>query len=383
MDERTYNLIGADYPGNRAEDVKNPSLWWMTGFLFVVSFLGLFSLVPLRKLVLGVLSLQLWNCLFIFFMILRSWFWPEGSQHMLKDMLKPIALHNWLQHIIEGSQTNPTYVGCGLICSHIVSCSLLFGAILSWGFLWPLISQYSGDWYPADLGSNDLKGLYGYKNGACCISYEKHLKVFIAIALVLRDGLYNLVKIIVITLKKLCKKSNLPAVNEVLAIGLFIIASLVGRDGGVIAGRVNVDGAWRKDARIGGTVVIIRDCTGNFVAAGAHQIRNVECPDQIEALALLDGLRLAASLDHDLFHFESDSLKTTTAVLKGGANFSLLGRIYEDCTGLLSNFHSVSLNHVPRTCNSVADYHSMYTETTVYKKILHLKGCQLPYQLTT
>ena len=49
MDERTYNLIGADYPGNRAEDVKNPRLGWMTGFLFVVSFLGLFSLVPLRK----------------------------------------------------------------------------------------------------------------------------------------------------------------------------------------------------------------------------------------------------------------------------------------------------------------------------------------------
>lgn len=49
MDERTYNLVGADYPGNRAEDVKNPSLSWMTGFMFVVSFLGLFSLVPLRK----------------------------------------------------------------------------------------------------------------------------------------------------------------------------------------------------------------------------------------------------------------------------------------------------------------------------------------------
>lgn len=49
MDERTYNLIGADYPGNRAEDVKNPGLLWMIGFIFVVSFLGLFSLVPLRK----------------------------------------------------------------------------------------------------------------------------------------------------------------------------------------------------------------------------------------------------------------------------------------------------------------------------------------------
>lgn len=51
MDEKTYNLIGADYPGNRAEDVKNPGLGWMTGFLFVVSFLGLFSLVPLRKVI--------------------------------------------------------------------------------------------------------------------------------------------------------------------------------------------------------------------------------------------------------------------------------------------------------------------------------------------
>lgn len=49
MDERTYNLIGADYPGNRAEDVKNPGLLWMMGFISVVSFLGLFSLVPLRK----------------------------------------------------------------------------------------------------------------------------------------------------------------------------------------------------------------------------------------------------------------------------------------------------------------------------------------------
>ena len=49
MDEKTYKLIGEDYPGNRAEDVKNPGLLWMTGYLFIVSFLGLFSLVPLRK----------------------------------------------------------------------------------------------------------------------------------------------------------------------------------------------------------------------------------------------------------------------------------------------------------------------------------------------
>ena len=49
MDQKTYELIGTDYPGNRAVDVKNPSLSWMIGFMFVVSFLGLFSLVALRK----------------------------------------------------------------------------------------------------------------------------------------------------------------------------------------------------------------------------------------------------------------------------------------------------------------------------------------------
>ncbi|KAL9684727.1 hypothetical protein QQ045_022168 [Rhodiola kirilowii] len=31
-------------------DTKNPALGWMIGFLFVVSFLGLFSVVPLRKI---------------------------------------------------------------------------------------------------------------------------------------------------------------------------------------------------------------------------------------------------------------------------------------------------------------------------------------------
>lgn len=34
---------------NDSNNVKNPHLGWMIGFMFVVSFLGLFCLVPLRK----------------------------------------------------------------------------------------------------------------------------------------------------------------------------------------------------------------------------------------------------------------------------------------------------------------------------------------------
>ncbi|PWA50898.1 oligopeptide transporter [Artemisia annua] len=235
MDERTYNLIGADYPGNRAEDVKNPGLLWMMGFIFVVSFLGLFSLVPLRKVMVmdykltypsGTATAMLinsfhtttgaelarkqvsslgkylsisfvWSCF--------KWFFSGVGDACGFDNFPSFGLMLYKNTFYF--DFSPTYVGCGLICPHIVNCSVLFGAIVSWGFLWPWISTYAGDWYPADLGSNDFKGLYGYK-------------VFISIALILGDGLYNLVKIIFISLKALLnsrtKQQNLPLTHEIL-----------------------------------------------------------------------------------------------------------------------------------------------------------------------
>ncbi|PRQ54298.1 putative oligopeptide transporter, OPT superfamily [Rosa chinensis] len=235
MDERTYKLIGEDYPGNRAEDVINPSLWWMTGFLVVVSFLGLFSLVPLRKVMVmdykltypsGTATAMLINsfhtksgaelagkqvqCLgkYLSMSLIWScfkWFFSGIGDSCGFDNFPSLGLTLFKNTFYF--DFSPTYVGCGLICPHIVNCSVLLGAIISWGFLWPLISQHAGHWYPADLGSNDFKGLYGYK-------------VFIAIALILGDGLYNLIKIIAITIKEICNKSsiqsNLPLVKEKL-----------------------------------------------------------------------------------------------------------------------------------------------------------------------
>lgn len=56
-----------------------------------------------------------------------------------------------------------TYVGAGMICSHLVNLSTLLGAVLSWGILWPLISKQKGVWYPADVPASSMKSLYGYK----------------------------------------------------------------------------------------------------------------------------------------------------------------------------------------------------------------------------
>lgn len=232
MDEKTYNLIGSDYPGNRAEDVKNPGLWWMIGFMFIVSFLGLFSLVPLRKVMVmdykltypsGTATAMLINsfhtttgaelagkqvkCLgkYLSFSLIWScfkWFFSGIGDSCGFDNFPTLGLTLFKNTFYF--DFSPTYVGCGLICPHIVNCSVLLGAIISWGFLWPFISTHAGDWYPANLGSNDFKGLYGYK-------------VFIAIALILGDGLYNLIKIIAITVKEMCNsrcKEKLPIMQE-------------------------------------------------------------------------------------------------------------------------------------------------------------------------
>lgn len=42
--------IAKQSPEATAQDIKDPGLGWMIAFAFVVSFLGLFSLVPLRKI---------------------------------------------------------------------------------------------------------------------------------------------------------------------------------------------------------------------------------------------------------------------------------------------------------------------------------------------
>ncbi|CAM0947274.1 unnamed protein product [Alopecurus aequalis] len=232
MDQKTYELIGTNYPGNRAVDVKNLSLSWMIGFMFVVSFLGLFSLVALRKVMViyyklsfpsGTATAMLINsfhtttgaelsgkqvsCLGKYLSIsfiwkLFNWFFSGIGDSCGFDNFPSLGLAAFKNTFYF--DFSPAYIGCGLICPHIVNCSTLVGSIISWGFLWPYITTKAGDWYPAYLGNNDFKGLYGYK-------------VFISISVILGDGIYNLIKIIYTTTKEIVnarsKQERLPLVR--------------------------------------------------------------------------------------------------------------------------------------------------------------------------
>ena len=51
----------------------------------------------------------------------------------------------------------------GMIIPYVVSYSLMFGAILSQGIMWPLIAKQEGNWYPAGESAQSFAGLFGYK----------------------------------------------------------------------------------------------------------------------------------------------------------------------------------------------------------------------------
>ncbi|CAA3008610.1 probable metal-nicotianamine transporter YSL7 [Olea europaea subsp. europaea] len=200
-------------------EYKNPELGWMFGFLFVVSFLGLFSLVPLRKIMIVDFKLTYPSGTATAHLI-NSFHTPEGAK-LAKKQVRELgkffsfsflwSFFQWFFTATDecGFQKFPTfglkafenkfyfdfsatYVGVGMICPHIVNVSVLIGGILSWGIMWPLIETRKGHWY-TDLDPNSMQGLKGYQ-------------VFIGIALILGDGLYSFTKVLSQTMADLYKK---------------------------------------------------------------------------------------------------------------------------------------------------------------------------------
>ncbi|KAG8654913.1 metal-nicotianamine transporter YSL3-like [Manihot esculenta] len=213
LNRKTYEQAGVDTEGNAPGSIKEPGIGWMTGFLFVSSFVGLLALVPLRKIMIidykltypsGTATAVLINGFHTskgdklarkqvhgfmkFFSISFIWaffqWFYSGGERCGFSQFPTFGLKAWKNSFFFDFSS--TYVGAGMICSHLVNLSLLLGAVLSWGIMWPLIGGNKGDWFPATLPESNMKSLNGYK-------------VFISIALILGDGLYNFVKILYFT----------------------------------------------------------------------------------------------------------------------------------------------------------------------------------------
>ncbi|CAA0843242.1 Metal-nicotianamine transporter YSL1 [Striga hermonthica] len=214
MNKKTFELSGGlSVVGNYPDSIKEPGIGWMTAFLFLVCFIGLFVLIPLRKILIidydltfpsGMATAVLINgfhsredkmgkkqvrsflkCFsFSFLWGFFQWFYTAKEDCGFAQF-PTFGLQAWKHSFFFDFSL--TYVGTGMICSHLVNLSLLLGAVLSYGIMWPLIRNLKGEWFPADVSENSMRSLNGYK-------------VFISIALLLGDGLYNFVKILRITI---------------------------------------------------------------------------------------------------------------------------------------------------------------------------------------
>ncbi|KAL3625598.1 putative metal-nicotianamine transporter ysl7 [Castilleja foliolosa] len=218
---------------NNPLNVKDPKLAWMIGFLFVVSFLGLFSVVPLRKIMIIDFKLTYPSGTATAHLI-NSFHTPQGAK-LAKKQVSTLGkffsfsfLWGFFQWFFTAGDDcgfvnfptfglkayenkfyfdfSATYVGVGMICPYLINISLLVGAILSWGLMWPLIHERKGDWYSAEYSPSSLHGLQGYK-------------VFIAIAMILGDGLYNFFKVLSRTLSELYHQLRDKDTGLVLPVG--------------------------------------------------------------------------------------------------------------------------------------------------------------------
>ncbi|XVE92894.1 hypothetical protein REPUB_Repub01dG0142800 [Reevesia pubescens] len=215
-------IAGQGDGGNTPANVKKLSIGWMMGFLFVVSFVGLFSIVPLRKIMILKYKLTYPSGTATAYLI-NSFHTPKGAKLakqqvglLFKSFIFSFsfAFFQWFYTAADscgfsnfptfGLQAydkryyfdfSSTYVGVGMICPYMVNISLLIGAIISWGIMWPMIESKKGIWYSADLSPSSLHGIQGYR-------------VFIAIAMMLGDGLYHVLFMLIKTILSLIAKSS-------------------------------------------------------------------------------------------------------------------------------------------------------------------------------
>ncbi|XP_022034808.1 metal-nicotianamine transporter YSL3 [Helianthus annuus] len=229
LNKKTYEQVGVDTEGNSPGSYKEPGIGWMTGFLFVTSFVGLLALVPLRKIMIIDYKLT-YPSGTATAVLINGFHTPKGDKMARKQVVGFAKFFTgsfaWacFQWFYSGSgkcgftyfptfglkayansfyfDFSMTYIGAGMICSHLVNLSLLAGAILSYGVMWPLIGDRKGHWFPSSLPESSMKSLNGYK-------------VFISIALILGDGLYNFLKITFFTARNIYSTSrNNPKTNQ-------------------------------------------------------------------------------------------------------------------------------------------------------------------------
>ncbi|TVT99847.1 hypothetical protein EJB05_54756 [Eragrostis curvula] len=120
-----------------------------------------------------------------------QWFYTGGDGCGFQDF--PIfGLYAYRQRFYF--DFSPSLVGVGMICPYLINFSLLFGAVISSGIMWPLLQKKQGEWF-TDPSRSSFRGINGYK-------------VPMGVSLVLGDSLFQLCSVSIKAARHLWKQNQ-------------------------------------------------------------------------------------------------------------------------------------------------------------------------------
>ncbi|AQK61106.1 putative metal-nicotianamine transporter YSL7 [Zea mays] len=222
----TYILaMGKNAAGGDVRDGKNivePSIGRTVAFLFLVSFSGMFVLMPFRKVMIIRHRLTYPNGMATAHLI-NSFHTPQGASkarqqvEMLFRSLGGTMLWNMFQWFFAAAKGcgfgvfpifgleaykhgfyfdfSMSNIGIGMLCPYTITVSMFIGSVVSWGLVSPYLATKAGVWYSSHLSPSSLSGIRGYK-------------VFIGVSMILADGLFNFLSIVAYTLHTMRKRRS-------------------------------------------------------------------------------------------------------------------------------------------------------------------------------
>ncbi|KAK9986583.1 hypothetical protein SO802_031534 [Lithocarpus litseifolius] len=117
--------------------------------------------------------------------------------------------------------------------------------------------------------------------------------------------------------------------------------------------KINVDGATSDQGRNSSIGVIIRDCNGQVVAAFSKYLLGRFAAEQVEALAMEQGILLAQELRLSRVILESDALAVIQAI-NDNSTGSDLGHLLQGIQLVRETFESCTFKYLNRDLNVVA-----------------------------
>ncbi|KAH9615421.1 hypothetical protein KSS87_010531 [Heliosperma pusillum] len=189
LNKTTYELAGVNTVGNTAASYRELQIGWMTAYLFVVCFVGLFVLVPLRKVRLTINQLkakQLTSSLVVDTDLSRLHAFADTDNRLQLGISKwygDCCPNKWIPY--KRRSDGQWFYGAKESCGF--NQFPAFG-LLAWKHTFYFdFSMTYWSWFPDNLPEDSMHGLNGYK-------------VFISIALIFCDGFYNFFKVLLIIL---------------------------------------------------------------------------------------------------------------------------------------------------------------------------------------